>query len=194
MSYEQRVENYQKFKDISYYLIIAVVSFASVSFLPFIGSTLSGDIVWPKTRMEWAIWIIARLLVSIINIVIFHSFLQQAKVNVKEDKNYLLAIETLAKVNKHKNLKPRSPKRYFGNIWGTKGLSLFVSSIASSVVLAEAMLSFELNVFLSYVFTIFMAIIFGYLQMRSSEDYWTSEFLAYANDQLSRIELTKSEG
>lgn len=192
MTYEERSQNYQKFKDVAYYVIIAVISFVSVAFLPFVGSALQGDIVWPKNEIEWMIWVSTRLLISIINVIIFYSFLQQAKINIKDDKNYLLALENLAKANKHKKLKPRSPNRYFGRIWGTKGFMLFISSIASSIVLAEAMLNFELMAFLSYIFTVFMAIIFGYLQMRGTEDYWTSEFLAYANDELRRIELSTS--
>ena len=171
MTYEERGQGYQKFKDIAYYVIIAVVSFVSVAFLPFVGSSLQGDIVWPQNTIEWMIWIITRLLVSIINIIIFHSFLQQAKINIKEDKNYLLALETLDKVNKHKKLKPRSPGRYFGRTWGTKGFTLFLSSITSSIVLTEAILNFDLMSFLSCIFTVFMAVIFGYLQMRKTEDY-----------------------
>ena len=171
MTYDERGQNYQKFKDVAYYVIIAVVSFVSVAFLPFVGSALKGEIVWPQNTIEWMIWIATRLLVSVINIIIFYSFIQQAKINIKEDKNYLLALETLAKANKNKKLKPRSPNRYFGRIWGTKGFMLFISSIASSIVLAEAMLNFELMAFLSYIFTVFMAVIFGYLQMRGTENY-----------------------
>ena len=134
-----------------------------------------------------------RLLISAINIIIFYSFLQQAKINVKDDKNYILALETLSKANKYKKLQPRSPKRYFGVLWGTKGITLFVSSILSSIVLAQAILTFDLATFLSYLFTVFMAVVFGYLQMRATENYWTSEFLEYANDRLRQAKLELSE-
>ena len=42
MAYEERLKQYTKFKDVVYYIIIAVVSFASVAFLPFIGSAIAG--------------------------------------------------------------------------------------------------------------------------------------------------------
>lgn len=193
MEYETRQENYKKFKDIAYYLIIGLVSLASVIFLPFLGSTLAGTIIWPVGWIEWLIWGSIRVAVATINIVIFYSFLTQAKVNIKEDKNYIEAIDTLNKVNKNKELKPRSPGRYFGKIWGTKGTILFLSSIASSIILTQAILMFELVAFLSYTFTVFMSVIFGYLQMRATEDYWTTEFLAYANDELRKIEIKSSE-
>lgn len=134
-----------------------------------------------------------KLLISAINIIIFYSFLQQAKINVKDDKNYLLALETLKEANQYKKLQPRSPKRYFGVLWGTKGATLFVSSILSSIVLAQAILDFDLASFLSYLFTVFMAVIFGYLQMRATESYWTNEFLEYANDKLRQAKLELSE-
>lgn len=41
-TYEERVENYIKFKDVAYYVIIAVVSFVSVAFLPFLSSAVEG--------------------------------------------------------------------------------------------------------------------------------------------------------
>lgn len=52
MEFENRQEVYAKFKDVAYYIIIAVVSFLASAFLPFIGSALSGEFVWPKNPME----------------------------------------------------------------------------------------------------------------------------------------------
>lgn len=52
MDFEQRQEYYAKFKDIAYYLIIAVVSFVAAAFLPFIGSALNGNFAWPQGPME----------------------------------------------------------------------------------------------------------------------------------------------
>lgn len=193
MAYEDRVENFQKFKDISYYIIIGVVSFMSVAFLPFVGSALEGELVLPDSPIAWAIWGITKLFISLINIVIFHSFLKQAKINIKDNIDYLEAVKKLALANKHKNLRPRSPKRYFGRIWGTKGTTLFITSFMSAIVLGESVLMFDLNVFLSYLFTVFMAVVFGYLQMRASEEYWVEEFPAYADDELSRVELERQE-
>lgn len=45
MDFENRQEVYAKFKDVAYYIIIAVVSFLAAAFLPFIGSAISGDFV-----------------------------------------------------------------------------------------------------------------------------------------------------
>lgn len=63
---------------------------------------------------------------------------------------------------------------------------IFITSVLSAIVLAEAMLVFDLASFLSYCFTVVMGVVMGYLQMRQTEDYWTSEYLAYAKDELSK--------
>lgn len=193
MDFQQRQEYYAKFKDIAYYLIIAVVSFVAAAFLPFVGSALTGTMVWPQSPIEWAIWITTKLCVALINIILLYCFLAQAKVNIKDDKNYLEAQDILRRINKDKLLVARSPKKYFGKLWGTKGVMTFLSSILSAVVLAEAMLVFDLSSFLSYVFTVVMGVIIGYLQMRTTEEYWTSEYLSYAKDELSKWEKQKAE-
>lgn len=95
----------------------------------------------------------------------------QAKINVKEHPNYLLGLEIMGKVQKSKNLKPRSPRKFFGKAWGTKGTTLFISTLASTVILTEALLRFDLVSFLTYIFTVFLATVFGYFQMRTTEDY-----------------------
>lgn len=186
MDFEQRQEVYAKFKDVAYYLIIAVVSFVAAAFLPFIGSALNGGFEWPQGPMEWAIWITTKLCVALINIILLYCFLAQGKVNIKDDKHYLEAQEILRKLDKYKNLVARSPKKYFGAIWGKKGSMIFISSVLSTIVLAEAMLQFDLTSFLSYVFTVAMGVVMGYLQMRQTEEYWTSEYLAYAKDELRK--------
>lgn len=124
--------------------------------------------------------------VALINIILLYCFLAQAKVNIKDDANYKEAQEILKKLDKYKGLVARSPKKYFGKLWGSKGVMIFITSVLSAIVLAEAMLVFDLASFLSYCFTVVMGVVMGYLQMRQTEDYWTSEYLAYAKDELSK--------
>ena len=97
--------------------------------------------------------------------------MSQGKVNIKDDKRYLEALEILGRVQQHKHLKPRSPSKYFGKIWASKGTTLFITSALSAMVLAEALLVFDLATFLSYVFTVLLAIVFGFLQMLQTEEY-----------------------
>lgn len=181
MKYEDRKNVYSSIRDYSYYILIAIVSFASVAFLPFVGSYLTGDVIFPSTPMEWLIWIVTKLAISVINVIIFYSFLEQAKINIKDHPDYVRANETMNSKVLKKELKPRSPKKYFGGIWSRKGTTIFVSSLLSSIVLAEAILQFDLTSFLAYVFTVFLGLVFGFLQMNRTELYWVDEYPKYVD-------------
>lgn len=180
MTFEERKLQNEKIRDLSYYFLIAVVSLVSVVFLPLLSSSLNGELEIPNTPMEWAIWITSKVAICIVNMLIFYAFVQQAKVNVRKDQNYCKANEIMQKIKERKDLIPRSPNKYNTSQWLSKGTSLLISSLISTVVLTEAILRFDLAQFLAYLFTLFMGIVFGYLTMRKNEDYWTSEYLAYA--------------
>ena len=75
---------------------------------------------------------------------------------------------------------PRSPGKYNLQQYGSKGTTIFISSIVSAFALSEAILTFDWVQFLSYVFTVLMGVVFGIIQMRSSEVYWTTEYWKYA--------------
>lgn len=180
MTFEERKLQNEKIRDLSYYFLIAVVSLVSVVFLPLLSSSLNGEVEIPQTPMEWAIWITSKVAICIVNMLIFYAFVQQAKVNVRKDANYCKANEIMQKIKARKDLIPRSPNKFNTSQWLSKGTSLLISSLISTVVLTEAILRFDLAQFLAYLFTLFMGIVFGYLTMRKNEDYWTSEYLAYA--------------
>lgn len=180
MTFEERKIQNERIKDLSYYFLIGVVSLVSIVFLPLLSSSLNGELQLPQTPMEWAIWCVSKAAVCIVNMLIFYAFVQQAKVNVKKDENYCKANEIMRSIKTSRSLIPRSPSKFNTSQWLSKGTTLLLSSLLSAVVLTEALLRFDLAQFLSYLFTVFMGIVFGYLTMRKNEDYWTSEYLAYA--------------
>ena len=110
---------------------------------------------------------------------IFHSFVKQAKINVRNDKNFKEANEIL-EVHKPKGYVPRSPHKFLGIIYGKKGVIVFGSSLLSVIALGQALLTFDFASFISYLLTIIMGCVFGYLTMKQNELYWTSEYLDYA--------------
>ena len=114
-------------------------------------------------------------------IIIFYCFTQQAVVNIKKEPEYIRANELMQKLSSSKGLLPRSPHSFLIKEWLTKGIFIFLGSLASVIVLAEAVLSFDLTQFLSYIFTICLGVITGYLTMRKHESYWVSEYPAYAD-------------
>ena len=176
---EERSSVRDSLKQGMYYIIIAVISFISVVFLPMLGSTLGLGWKIPDTTAGWVVWGASRAIVATINVLLFHSFMEQAKLNIKDDEHYKEARDILVKVKK-KEHKPKSPAQWNAAQYGKKGVSLFLASAMSVVAIGQAVLSYEWTTALAYLFTLSMGIIFGIMQMKKAESYWTTEYYEYA--------------
>lgn len=141
----------------------------------------SVGLVWniPDTVVGWIVWIVTKLIVAIINILIFHCFMCQAKVNISDNENYKKARDILIH-EKVKEVLPKSPHKWNIEQYGKKGVTIFLASALSTITLTQALLAFDWVSMLTYLFTIIMGLIFGVLQMKTAEEYWTSEYLEYA--------------
>lgn len=169
----------QSLKQGMYYIIIAVISFISVVFLPMLGSTLGLGWKLPDTTAGWVVWGASRAIVATINVLLFHSFMEQAKLNIKDNEHYKEAQDILVKVKK-KEHKPKSPAQWNAAQYGKKGVSIFLASAMSVVAIGQAVLSYDWPTALAYLFTLGMGIIFGIMQMKKAENYWTTEYYEYA--------------
>lgn len=127
-------------------------------------------------------FIAVKIIVAAINVLIFHSFVQQAKLNIKDDKKFIEANDILAR-NKAKEYVPRSPDKFLRNAYAKKGTTIFVTSGLTTVAFTQAMLTFDYITMLTYLFTIVMGLVFGVMQMYKTMDYWTGEYLDYAKGQ-----------
>ena len=168
-----------KVKQNMYYILIGIISFISVAFLPMVGSTVGLGWKLPDTPTGWVVWAISRLIIATINVLIFYSFMEQAKLNVAKDPHYIEATEILLKAKKADHT-PRSPQKWQALQYGKRGTKIFISSALSVVALGQAILSFDWVSMLAFIFTIAMGIVFGVLQMKKAEAYWTDEFYRYA--------------
>lgn len=169
----------EKAKQNMYYILIGIISFISVAFLPMVGSTVGLDWKLPDTPTGWVVWAISRLIIATINVLIFYSFMEQAKLNVAKDPHYIEATEILLKAKKADHT-PRSPRKWQALQYGKRGTKIFISSALSVVALGQAILSFDWVSMLAFLFTIAMGVVFGILQMKKAEAYWTDEFYRYA--------------
>ena len=169
----------EKAKQNMYYILIGIISFISVAFLPMVGSTVGLGWKLPDTPTGWVVWAISRLIVATINVLIFYSFMEQAKLNVAKDPHYIEATEILLKAKKAEHA-PRSPQKWQALQYGKRGTKIFISSALSVVALGQAILSFDWVSMLAFIFTIAMGVVFGILQMKKAEAYWTDEFYRYA--------------
>ena len=161
------------------YILIGLISIVSLTFLPMIGSKMGAEFHFPETKWELALFITVRASASIVNVLIFHAFICQSKVNVKNEPKYKEAREILI-TTKKKNKKPRSLAHFNAEEYGKKGTSLLIGTFFGTLVLTEAVINFSLVNFLTYVFTTTMAIIFGILEMKKYEEYYVTEYWEYA--------------
>lgn len=169
----------ERIKQNLYYIIIGIISFLSVAVLPMVGSTIGLGWKLPDTIAGWFVWVVSRLIIATINVLIFYSFMEQAKLNVKDNEHYIEARKILYK-NKKKEHEPQSPQKWQALQYGKKGTTIFISSALSVVAFGQAMLTFDWIAMLAYVFTIALGVIFGIMQMKKAEAYWTGEFYEYA--------------
>lgn len=171
---------YDKWKQYQNYIIIGVISVIALFFLPMLGAEVG--LAWniPTTVAGWVVYVISKLLVAVINILIFHCFVQQGKVNSLENAQFLEAQRLLGELRDAEGELTRSPQEVLNSVYSKKAITIFVTSMLSAIGLTQAILTFDIVSMLTYLFTIILGIIFGLLQMSEMEIYWTQEYLRYA--------------
>ena len=161
------------------YIIIAILSLISVFFLPMLGSTLGIGFNIPNTAAGWIVWVLTKMCIVIVNILIFDQFVKQAKVNVRDNEQFKKAEEILNNVEKKaEDVKPA--KEYISALYRKKGITLAITTVLSIFGLTNAILSFDWVSMLTYIFTIVMALIFGWITMNEAEEIWTDKHYKYA--------------
>ena len=162
-----------------YYCLIFILSLLVMTVAPMFTPSANTDLgiaaIFPHTPIGWAIYICTKLFVGVVNLLLFHCFVKQAKINIKDNEKYIEACK-IYEMYHPKEYNPRSPKEYFGQLYRRKGIMIFLTSILSAIVLTNAILSFDLTAFVTYSMTILMGIIFGILKMKEVEAYWIGEF------------------
>lgn len=175
-----------------YYVIIGAVSFVALVFLPMLGSSVGLAWAVPTTVVGWIVWITSKIIIATLNVLIFHCFMLQAKVNIKDDPKYNEANRILTS-SKDKGYVPRGPSTWITQQYRNKGITIFITSALSVFALSQAILTFDYVSMLTYLFTIIMGLIFGILQMKSAELYWTTEYWEYAQTKITEQETLNND-
>lgn len=181
-----------KIKQWMYYFIIGIVSMIALCFLPMIGSNIGLSWNLPNTFVGWIVWLTVKVIVAVLNVLIFHCFMLQAIINIKDNEKYKEAREIL-RLTEQKDFIPRSPAAWNKQQYEQKGITIFITTALSTVALTQAMLTFNWMAMLTYLFTIIMGLIFGIMQMKTAEDYWTDEFWQYAQQIKRNMEMAERE-
>lgn len=170
----------EKAKQYIYYFLIGIMSFIALAFLPMLGSSVKTGWALPQTSAGWALWIMSRISVSSLNVLIFHCFVKQGDLNTKTNASRLLAEEKLRLLDKRSNKAPLSPHQFFRREYGKKIPVIFTTTALSLIAFGPAILIFDIVVFVSYLATVIMALVFGILEMKKVEAYYTEGLLNYA--------------
>lgn len=183
-----------KMKNGIYYILTALLSIVAIIVFPMLdNSTLTFKDTFPTTITGWTLWTIERVLIIVMNMLILSNFILQAKQNIKDNDNYIEANKILDKY-KPKGYKPKSPAQYMSKMYLTKGTSLILTTAASLITIGEAVVSYNYLLLIATVVTIVFAIVFGFISMKSTEAYWTCEYLDYARlVEENRNKINKKE-
>lgn len=174
------------------YFVIAMASLIAVFFFPMLGTYTSAGFLFPNSAVGWVVYVVTKLLVAGLNMLIFHSFMCQGKLNVKDNPYYIEACEILRRYGYLvDNREPLSPEEWLAKEYRTKGVLVTITSIVSMVCLTQAILTFDWISMLTYLFTVIMGVITGLFQQDTAEEYWTGDFWHYAK-KIERQQLERS--
>lgn len=162
-----------------YYILVGLLSFVALVFLPFFGSEVGMGFTFPTTPAGWIVYIAQQALMSLVNILIFHSFVCQSYVNVKDNTNYIKAKDILNSYD-NKEYVPLTLQQFNRKEYGKKGVAIFLGTMLGGFALTQAILSYDYIRMLAYLFTIIFGVIFGIYEMKKYEEYLTDEYLKSA--------------
>lgn len=188
--------NYNKIRQYYNYGLIGLVSFVALCFFPFLGSEVGMAWLLPTTALSWTIYIVKNLFVAGINMLIFHCFVCQGKINIRDNEKFKEANIILDKCISEHIQQPRSPRQYLTKTYGIKGTAVIICSMLAAVSLTEAILVFDAVALLTYGITLFFGFVTGLLQMAQVEIYWTEEYYNYAKKierDMAMAEATSAE-
>lgn len=170
----------EKLKLYQGYFVIFILSLISIFFLPMLGSTVGLGFSLPTTAAGWVVWLVSKLAVIIINMLLFDQFVKQAKINIKDNPQYLEACRIFNTLNPEGEEEILEPAAFLSKLYRTKGTKVMLTSALSVVALSNAILTFNWVTMLTYLFTVVMGIIYGFITMATVEEYWVEDYYKLA--------------
>lgn len=175
-----------------YYILVGVISLIMLVFMPMLGSSAGLEWVLPTTTAGWIVYIICKLCSAGFNISLFHCFNKQGKLNILQHESYLKARQILKESDARDLKKARSPHEFHRDIYGKKGIMIFIMTLLGTIGLSQALLTFDLKEFIVQFIALILGVIMGVLQMKDTESFWTEEYLEYANDYSASVAQKKA--
>lgn len=127
---------------------------------------------------EWYEWVFT-IINEVLTVTTFIGFSIQGKLNVKDDARKLEADRILGKL-KVKDAKPQSPKSFESKAYISKGIMISITTIGTCILVPVIAINFNAATLMSLAISSMTSIVFGILNMKRFEDYYTHEYVRYA--------------
>lgn len=127
---------------------------------------------------EWYEWVFT-IISEVLTITTFIGFSIQGKLNVKDDSRKLEADRILGKL-KIKEVKPQSPKSFESKAYISKCIMISITTLGTCMLIPVIVINFNLATLMSLAISSMTSIVSGILNMKRFEDYYTHEYLRYA--------------
>lgn len=187
---ERRKDSKRQFDLYKYYFIVGILSLLAVFIIPLFGTDPTLGLVLPTTLVGWLVYIATKLCIMGINMALFHCFMCQGKLNIKDHPKYLEACAILNRYGLGEKLRdPLGPDEWLPKQYKTKGVMVTIMTLCSSVVLTQAILRFDPVTMVAYGITVVGGVLAGFWAQDNAECYWTDEFWCYAK----KIEREKEQ-
>lgn len=103
-----------------YYCLIFLLSLLVMTVAPMFTPSANTDLgisaIFPHSVIGWAIYVCTKVFVGVVNLLLFHCFVKQAKINIKDNEKYIAA-RKIYDMYHPKEYNPRGPKQYFGQLY-----------------------------------------------------------------------------
>ena len=130
---------------------------------------------------EWYEWVFT-IISEVLSITTFIGFSIQGKLNVKDDARKLEADKILGKL-KIKETKPQSPKSFESKAYISKAIMVSITTVGTCMLVPVIAINFNIAMLMSLTISSMTSIVFGILNMKSFEDYYTHEYVRYAESK-----------
>ena len=127
---------------------------------------------------EWYEWVFT-IISEVLTITTFIGFSVQGKLNVKDDIRKLEADKILGKL-KIKEVKPQSPKSFESKAYISKCIMISITTVGTCMLFPVIAIHFNVAMLISLAISSMTSIVFGILNMKRFEDYYTHEYVRYA--------------
>ena len=123
------------------------------------------------------------------NVSLLILFKMQAKRNVANNENYIKANDILNTLAREKAVFiPRSPSQMNAKDYVGKSIGIVFSTVGSFLVISSVIINFDVVTLISTIVSATIALCMSWVTMLNNEEYWTGEYLLYAENLKEKME------